>query len=241
MDTADNTQDFSVIRSCIRRFRENAPAPKEKRNQVPEQAFWWLDKSTKNKESFPNISSSDSHQLLPLPNNLLDNKYPSLLNIDHVTNDQLNSISSVLSPNPSLLVPTSLHMQTNEEYNPSILLKNSNHSHSIDLTDLDNRADALLLKCDSLMESYDNKKYNLVSRPALNDSVDLSLSLTTSSLDGMLSPAIREEIGRNLSARKKIPVGVEERERESEEEIERRLTERRERHRERERERERGG
>ena len=144
--------DYSVIRSCIRRFREQAPMPKEIRKLPHKNDFWWLNNPQDYYES-----NVPRHHNINEAVDIEDFDYNSE-NFDKGSEDfaaerfddfsPMESSSSVSLKNE--LINSRATADENEEF-----LKNIT---SNDPDDLDARADALLRKCELLIQSYDKDK-----------------------------------------------------------------------------------
>lgn len=127
----------SLIKECIKRFREQAPAPSGERNVLPfcSEDFWWKQKLID--ESQVDYSEEYSNESLTVPKRMQDQIFTS--REESNTWDQLSNLRHSLSM--SMLSSTS-----------SVSLRSSFQDNSIG--DLDRYASSLLEKCDSLMKEY---------------------------------------------------------------------------------------
>lgn len=119
----------SLIKACIKRFREQPPAPSSERTPLPfnEEDFWW--KTSHADNSFESVSTAvNIESLAPSPGKL-----------------------STASPMMSFRQSFSLSLRS---ASPSDSIASFQSDGAVDL---DHYASSLLAKCDSLMKEYEEK------------------------------------------------------------------------------------
>jgi hypothetical protein len=147
----DETRN-GTIEAYIRRFREQPPAPPEKRHVPNNVDFWWHDRSKSQPDSGENSQGSDGY-LSPFSSRSSDSGRRSQRYSKHYDHDSDDDIG--------------------EDQDP---LHHTHQSSNDDFDDFEKRTENLMKKCDNLLsDNQESKNHESIPPPKRNNNVMIGM------------------------------------------------------------------